>query len=132
VDNDGDAVTYSLSDDFHGWFTIDPSTGVVSVAGNIDYESNLLTNGTAKITVTATSADGSSTTGDFTITVTDDTTTDTDDVLTGKTISDTDAVANEVSESASTYDPVHITAHVADNDGDAITYALIDNFHGWF
>ncbi|MCY1636789.1 cadherin repeat domain-containing protein, partial [Marinifilum sp. D737] len=55
VDNDGDAVTYSLSDDFHGWFTIDPSTGVVSVAGNIDYESNLLTNGTAKITVTATS-----------------------------------------------------------------------------
>ncbi|MCY1635858.1 DUF6923 family protein, partial [Marinifilum sp. D737] len=59
TDGDGDAVTYSLSDDFHGWFTIDPSTGVVSVAGNVDYESGLLTNHKATVEVTATSADGS-------------------------------------------------------------------------
>ena len=48
-------VTYSLSDDAGGLFTIDANTGVVKVAGALDAETATSHN----ITVVATSEDGS-------------------------------------------------------------------------
>ena len=37
-DNDTDSITYSLVDNFDGKFSIDQNTGVVSVAGKLDFE----------------------------------------------------------------------------------------------
>ncbi len=37
-DNDGNAITFSLQDDASGRFAIDANTGVISVAGALDYE----------------------------------------------------------------------------------------------
>ncbi|MEM1013596.1 MAG: cadherin domain-containing protein, partial [Planctomycetota bacterium] len=68
ADNDA-AVTYSLTDDADGRFTIDTTTGVVTVADatKLDHESS----NTHTITVEATSSDGDSTAEDFLIEVTD-------------------------------------------------------------
>jgi hypothetical protein len=66
-DADTDAlVTYTLDDDAGGRFAIDSSTGVVTVASALDYESAT----SHSITVRATSSDGSSNTGTYTIDVT--------------------------------------------------------------
>ncbi|RQW60932.1 cadherin repeat domain-containing protein, partial [Vibrio viridaestus] len=64
-----DTVTYSLSDDYNGAFTIDATTGVVTVADNtqLDYESDTA----PTIEITATSSDGTSSTATFTINLTD-------------------------------------------------------------
>jgi VCBS repeat-containing protein len=69
MDADGDAVTYSLSDDADGRFAIDTDTGAVTVAegANLDFESN----NSHSITIQATSDDGTSSTENFTINVTD-------------------------------------------------------------
>ncbi|MGS3141546.1 cadherin domain-containing protein, partial [Aeromonas sanarellii] len=67
ADAGGQAITYSLSNDADGRFTINSSTGVVTVAAALDYET--ATN--HSITVRATSADGSSNSTSFTIGVTD-------------------------------------------------------------
>ena len=61
------AVTYSLFDDAGGRFTINSTTGVVTVNGALDYE----TSTSHSVTVRATSADGSFGTQSFTIDVTD-------------------------------------------------------------
>jgi len=67
-DADGtDTVTYSLSDDAGGLFTIDANTGDVTVAGNLDFE----TAAQHSIEVTATSSDGSTTAQAFTVQVGD-------------------------------------------------------------
>ncbi|WP_445775479.1 cadherin domain-containing protein, partial [Shewanella sp.] len=65
-----DGVSYALTDDAEGRFTINPSTGVVTVADPsvFDYE----TDTSHTIEVTATSDDGSSIAESFTIAVTDD------------------------------------------------------------
>ncbi|MDK9702155.1 MAG: retention module-containing protein, partial [Sulfuritalea sp.] len=60
------SVTYSLTNDAGGRFAINATTGVVTVAGALDYESAA----GYVITVKATSSDGSSNTADFTIAVT--------------------------------------------------------------
>ena len=39
TDPDGDAISYSLLDDAGGRFAIDSNTGIVTVAGDLDYES---------------------------------------------------------------------------------------------
>jgi T5SS/PEP-CTERM-associated repeat protein len=66
TDLDGDSVTYSLTDDAGGLFAIDPVTGVVTVAGALDFE----TAESHQITVQA--SDGTNTsTKTFTIGVTD-------------------------------------------------------------
>ncbi|WP_040449093.1 cadherin domain-containing protein [Hoeflea phototrophica] len=69
--SDGDAttngVTYSLTDDAGGLFAIDSSTGVVTVAGALDFESQT----SHAITVRATSADGSISTQSFNIGIND-------------------------------------------------------------
>jgi VCBS repeat-containing protein len=54
TDADGDPITYSLVDDAGGKFAIDPNTGVVTVAGAINYETD---GPSLNITVRATSAD---------------------------------------------------------------------------
>ncbi|PLX37429.1 MAG: hypothetical protein C0606_03750, partial [Hyphomicrobiales bacterium] len=69
TDADGtDTVTYSLTDDAGGLFTIDASTGVVTVAAGLDAE----TATSHTIEVTASSSDGSSSSQSFTISVTDE------------------------------------------------------------
>ena len=125
-DGDGtDNVTYSLSDDAGGAFTIDATTGVVTVADAslIDHE----TASSMTIEVTATSDDGSTSTQSYSISVTD---TDEFDV---SAISDTDASADQVSESASNGAVVGITAFASDGDGtDDVTYSLSDDAGGAF
>ncbi len=67
-DPDGtDSVTYSLDDNAGGRFTINSTTGVVTVAGSLDRE----TAATYNITVRATSTDSSSTTQVYTISLGD-------------------------------------------------------------
>jgi len=63
--NVGTTITYTLTDDAGGLFAIDSVTGVVTVAGAIDYEAAT----SHSITVLATSSDGSSNSADFTINV---------------------------------------------------------------
>ena len=68
TDGDGtDTVSYSLSDDAGGRFTIDSVTGIVSTAGSLDYE----TGSSHTITVIATSTDGSTSSQAVTISVSD-------------------------------------------------------------
>ena len=62
-----DTVSYILDDDAGGLFAIDANTGVVTVAGGLDYE----TATSHDMTVRATSSDGSFATEIFTISVTD-------------------------------------------------------------
>ena len=68
TDGDGsDTVTYSLSDDAGGRFAIDSATGMVTVAGSLDYE----TATSHTITVVATSSDSSTSSQLITISVSD-------------------------------------------------------------
>jgi len=64
---DGVTVTFSLLDDAGGLFVIDPSTGVVTVAGPLDFE----TATSHVVTVFAQESGGNTQEADFTITVTD-------------------------------------------------------------
>lgn len=67
-DTDGtDTVSYTLVDDSSGRFTIDVSSGIITVASALDYEAAT----SHTIRVRATSTDGSSSEGDFTIRVAD-------------------------------------------------------------
>ena len=61
----GDNVTYSLSDDAGGLFSIDATSGDVTTADSLDFE----TATSHTITAVATSTDGSSSQSDFTINV---------------------------------------------------------------
>ncbi len=126
--SDGDAttngITYSLTDNAGGRFTINATTGVVTVAGAIDREAGA----TQAITVLATSADGSTATQSYTITIND---VDEFDVT---AISDTNAAANAVNENAAIGTTVGITAFASDGDAttNGITYSLTDNAGGRF
>ncbi|MCP4239046.1 MAG: cadherin repeat domain-containing protein, partial [bacterium] len=60
-----DSVTYTLSNDANGLFAINSTTGEVTTAGKINYESATSHN----ITVLATSTDGSTSSADMTINV---------------------------------------------------------------
>ncbi|MBO6919903.1 MAG: cadherin domain-containing protein, partial [Rhizobiaceae bacterium] len=125
--SDGDAtnsdVTYSLSDDAGGLFDIDASTGVVTVAGSLDAE----TDTSHTIEVTATSDDGSTSTQTFSIGVNDVNETS----ITA--ISDTDGTGNSVTEGASIGTAVGITAFASDADAtDTVSYSLSSNPGGFF
>jgi len=63
----GDSVSYSLDNDADGRFAVDSVTGVVTVAGALDFESN----SSHTIVVRATSTDTSFSTKSFTIGLTD-------------------------------------------------------------
>jgi Ca2+-binding RTX toxin-like protein len=121
-----DTVSYSLADDAGGRFAIDANTGVVTVADAslLDYET--ATNHT--ITVQATSTDDSTQTRSFAVGLSDDT-----GEFSVTVISDIDAAANTVGESASNGDVVGITAFASDTDStDTVSYSLTDDAGGRF
>ncbi len=121
----GDTVTYSLDDNDGGRFTIDSNTGIVTVAGAIDRE----TDGASRsITVRATSTDTSFQTRVFSITVND-----VDEFDVGA-VTDVDGASNEVDENAVVGTVVGITAAASDADAttNTITYSLQDNDGGRF
>ncbi len=126
ADGSNNTITYTLSDNAGGRFTINASTGVVTVADGslLDFE----TATSHSITVLATSSDGSTSSQSFTIAVTD-----ANEHAVG-TISDVDASTNEVNENASNGDAVGITAQASDADGtnNTVTYTLSDNAGGRF
>jgi hypothetical protein len=126
TDGDGsnNTITYSLTDDAEGRFAINASTGVVTVAGALDFETATSHN----ITVQAASSDGSTSTETFAITVTD---VDEFDVTTPV---DTDTTENTLAENAALNTAVGITADAIDADGsnNTVTYSLTDNAGGRF
>ncbi|WP_150526938.1 cadherin repeat domain-containing protein, partial [Roseibium sediminis] len=124
-DADGtDSVSYQLVDGSgtvitDGPFTIDASTGVVTVADSsqLDYEAGT----SVTVIVQATSTDGSTSTETFTVNLTD---VDEFDVT---AVTDSNSAANTVSESAATGTAVGITASASDADGtDSVSYQLVD------
>jgi large repetitive protein len=116
TDVNGPAVTWSLTGDTSGGgFTINPVTGVITVAdgSKIDYESSP---GHA-YTVTATASDGTLTSSQtFTINVSD---------VALPTPVDSNAAANSVAEGAANGSTVGITASAVDPGGPATTYSLV-------
>ena len=124
TDADGtDTVTYSLSDDAGGLFALDANTGIVTVNGALDYESNT----SHSVTVLATSTDGSSSNQAFTINITD-----VNEFAVGA-VTDSNAAANTVAEDATSGTTVGITALATDADGtDTVTYSLSDDAGGLF
>ncbi|MFZ5527606.1 MAG: cadherin domain-containing protein [Pseudomonadota bacterium] len=126
ADGSNNTITYTLSDNAGGRFTINASTGVVTVADGtlLDFE----TATSHDITVVATSSDGSSSSQSFTIDLTD-----VNEHAVGA-ISDVDATSNEVNENASNGNEIGITARAVDADAtnNTVTYTLTDNAGGRF
>jgi hypothetical protein len=120
-DVNGGAVTYSLiGDTSAGGFTINATTGVVTVAdgSKIDFES---APGHA-YTVTVQSSDGTLTSSQaFTINVGD---------VAMTTPVDTNGATNSVAEGAAAGTAVGITAQASDPSGPATTYSLIGDTSG--
>ncbi len=125
LDATSNAITYSLFDNDGGRFTIDGSTGIVSVAGGIDREAD---GPTRNITVRATSADGSFTDQVFAISIND-----VDEFDVTPTV-DNDVSVNQISENAVVGTTVGVTASAGDADAtdNTITYSLDDNDGGRF
>ncbi|MBY6005210.1 cadherin domain-containing protein [Salipiger bermudensis] len=120
-----DSVTYSLSDDANGAFTIDGTTGAVSTAQVLDREGP--DGPTRTIEVTATSTDGTRSTQSFTIAIGD-----VGDNGASVPV-DADAAANTVLEGAAAATTVGITASSVDPDvGDDVSYSLDDDAGGAF
>lgn len=118
-----DSVWYSLVEDRQGLFSIDPLSGVVTTAGDLDAE--ISTSHT--IQVQALSTDESSTVADFNIRVSD-----VDEFSIGE-LYDDDLSANGVLESAAIGTPVGIIALATDFDVlDSVSYALVDDAGGRF
>ncbi|WP_421982980.1 cadherin domain-containing protein [Roseibium sp.] len=114
---DASGVTYSLVDDANGLFAIDPMTGVVTVAGELDAE----TAGSHDIVVRALAADGQSSEETFTIEVGD---VDESDI---SAVTDVDSAANRISEDAGAGTAVGVTARATDEDATAtVSYAVDD------
>ncbi|WP_430451220.1 cadherin domain-containing protein [Rhodopirellula europaea] len=122
----GDTITYSLTDDFSGLFSIDPSTGVISLAtaGVLDAE----TTPSYSLEVTATSSDTSTSSATFTVNVLDD---NTEFVV--SPVTDVDAADNEVAENSAADVAVGVTASASDDDvTDMVSYSLSDDAGGRF
>ena len=118
-----DTVSYSLSSNPGGLFAIDANTGVVTVAGALDFETATSHN----IEVTATSTDGSTSNETFAINLTD-----VDEYDVGA-VTDSDGAADQVGENASIGTAVGVTALATDADaGDSISYSLSSNPGGFF
>src|SRR5947209_5966711 len=122
-DVNGGAITWSLTGDTSGGgFTINPTTGVITVAdgSKIDYESSA---GHA-YSVTATASDGTLTHSQtFTINVGD---------VAMTTPVDSNGAADSVAEGAANGTAVGITASAGDPNGPATTYALTNDAGGRF
>jgi hypothetical protein len=124
IDATNNSITYTLDDNAGGQFTINAVTGVVTVAGAIDFEAGT----TRSITVRATSEDGSSSTRVFTIAIGNV------NDLPISAISDIDPAPNAVPENSPIGTPVGITAFATDEDGtnNTIQYTLDNNGGGRF
>ncbi len=127
--SDGDAtnsgITYSLQNNDGGRFTIDANTGVVTVAGAINRE----TDGASRsITVRALSQDGSFTDQIFSISIVDA------NEFAVSTPTDTNASANSIAENSANGTLVGITANAFDSDAttNTVTYLLDDSAGGRF
>src|SRR5947209_1702854 len=122
-DVNGGAITWSLTGDTSGGgFTINPTTGVITVAdgSKIDYESSA---GHA-YSVTATASDSTLTHSQtFTINVGD---------VAMTTPVDSNGAADSVAEGAANGTAVGITASAGDPNGPATTYALTNDAGGRF
>jgi len=117
------AISYTLDNSAGGRFAIDAATGVLSVAGVLDYE----TSTSHAVTVRATSADGSFSTAVFTIDLSD-----VNEFAVGA-VSDADTTPNQVAENSAAGTLVGITALAVDADASAaVSYSLIDNAGGRF
>lgn len=120
----GHSVDYTLTVNPGGLFAIGLGTGVVTKAAALDAE----TAASHDITVRATSSSGKIKERVFSIAVNDDTS----EFGVGP-VTDVDAGANEVLESAANGTPVGITAQAADADlTDTVTYSLFDDAGGRF
>ena len=125
TDQDGDKITYSLTDDAEGLFAIDEETGEVSIkeGAKLSYEES---GGSYQIVVRASSAGEQGTEETFTINVINE------NDAPGEVI-DTNDSGDTVAENAANGTPVGITAFAADLDtGDKISYSLQDTFDGLF
>ncbi|WP_420967462.1 cadherin domain-containing protein [Bradyrhizobium sp. B120] len=122
IDVNGPPVTYSLvGDTSGGGFTIDATTGVVTVADGtkIDYES--APGHAYTVTAQASDGQGGTSTQSFTIGVTD---------VAPSTPVDSDLTANSVVEGAAAGSTVGITASAIDVNGPAVTYSLVGDTSG--
>ena len=125
ADATNNTITYSVVDAsgdpvVGGPFTVDSSSGVVTVADNsqLDYE----TTTSHTVYIKATSSDGSSSQQSFVINLSD-----TDEFDVGA-VSDSDGTSNMVSESAANGTAVGVTASASDADAtnNTITYSVVD------
>ncbi|MBN9670495.1 beta strand repeat-containing protein [Roseibium aggregatum] len=115
--SDGNQVTYSLLDDAGGLFSIDPASGIVSVAGDLDAESA----GSHDIVVLATASDGQTQTESFTIGVRDV------NEYGVSPVTDIDATDNAIAENAASGETTGITASAEDLDvSDTVSYSIDD------
>jgi hypothetical protein len=118
-----DTISYSLDDDAGGLFTINASTGVVTVAGALDAEAAT----SQTIIVRATSTDTSYTIRSFTINILD-----VNEVPIGPT-SDVDVTTDEVAENSAIGTAVGVTAFAVDGDVTAtVSYTLTNSAGGRF
>src|SRR5207253_2052023 len=121
ADPNGPAVTYSLTDDAGGRFTINSATGIVTVANGtlLNFES------ASSHTITVQASDGARGTSaaTFTISVTN---------INPTAPTDANAATNSVAEGAANGPAVGITASATDPNGPAVSYSLTDNAGGRF
>ncbi len=124
-DASGNSVTYSLLNNDGGRFAIDSNTGVVTVAGAINRESD---GPVRAIVVRATSLDGSTADRSFSINVLD-----IDEFDVGP-LSDIEVDANAVNENSSNGTLVGLRGWAVDGDAtlSTITYTLDDDASGRF
>ena len=122
----GDSVTYSLSDDAAGLFSIHETSGVVTVKGSLDYE---LAPSQA-ITILARSSDGSVSSKSLTIEILDNP--DEHDISQISDIDDPNSYP-QVYENSPIGTVVGITAFATDADEkDAVKYSLSHDADGLF
>ena len=118
----GDVVSYQLVENPGGKFAIDSRTGIVTVAGNLDFHDKNL----YQVTVKATSSDSSFSIKTFNINILED------NQPIGP-VSDIDNKDNQVSEGLSAGTKVGITAKATDPDKeDSVSYTLFDDADGRF
>lgn len=126
IDNDlaGNTVSYQLLNDGGGLFSIDASSGVVSVAAALTGLSYPLP---VILSVEASSTDGSTTTAGFLITVVES-------LFDVGATSDIDALPNTVAANASIGERVGVSAYAVDMDTttSTVTYSLSDDAGGLF
>lgn len=125
LDSTNSAVSYSLDSNAGGRFTIDATTGVVTSASVLDFESG---GSSHDIVVRAVSEDGSFVTTVITVNVNDS------DEFDVTPITDADSSPNEVAENVAVGTAVGYTASSVDADGslNAVSYSLDDDAGGLF